>query len=190
MEAYTTEKLVICTGPEFGNQTGHLLIINKVLYGLRSSGQRFNKLLGKCLSSLGFEHSKCEANIWIGDAGNYYEYIATYVDDIAAVLKYPQMFFEQLQSAPFNFKLKGSGSIDGAIHLGCTFGHDQHGVLYMDPNQYIKQMEEAYRHRFDDKSDTLFRSALDPGDHIELDTLDFLSKDNTEIYQSLIGAMQ
>ena len=79
-----------------------------------------------------------------------------YVDDIAALTKDPQTFFEQLQSAPFNFKLKGSGPIDGAVHLGCAFGHDKHGVLYMDPNQYIKRMEEAYRHRFDDKPDTQF----------------------------------
>ena len=48
LEAYTTEKLVIRAGPEFGDQAGHLLIINKALYGLRTSGQRFNELLGKC----------------------------------------------------------------------------------------------------------------------------------------------
>ena len=59
----------------------------------------------------------------------------------------------------------------------------------MDPNQYIKQMEEAYKHRFYNKSYTRVQSSLDPGDHPELDTLDFLSKDDTEIYQSLIGAM-
>ena len=50
----------------------------------------------------------------------------------------------QLQSPPYNFKLKASTSINGAVHLGCAFYRDQHGILYMDPNQYIKQMEEAY----------------------------------------------
>ena len=65
LEAYTTEKLVISAGLKFGDQAGHLLIINKALHGLRKLEQPFNKLLGKCLSSLGFEQSKCETNIWI-----------------------------------------------------------------------------------------------------------------------------
>ena len=37
--------------------------------------------------------------------------------------------FNQLQLAPFNFKLKGSQLIKDAIHLGCKFTQDQHGVL-------------------------------------------------------------
>ena len=168
----------------------HLLIISKELYEFCTSGQRFNELLRKFLLSLGFEHSKCEADIWIIDAGKYYEYVATYVDDLAVILKDPQKFFKQLQSTPFNFKLKGTASIDGAIHLQCAFGRDQHGILYMDPNQYIKQMEEAYKYRFDDNPDTHVQFSLDPGDHPELDTSDFLNKDDTKIYQSLIAAMQ
>ena len=52
--AYTIERLWIIVPPKFGLQTGNLLIVNKDLYGLRSSGQRFNELLGKCLTKLGF----------------------------------------------------------------------------------------------------------------------------------------
>jgi len=144
LTAYTTEKLFIRAGPEFGDQEGHLLVVSKALYGLRSSDQRFNEHLGSCLESPGFEHSKCEPDIWIRDAGDYYEYVASYVDDLAVIVKDPQLFFEQLKSPPYNFELKGSTAIDGAVHLGCAFARDQHGVLYMDPNQYIKQMEESY----------------------------------------------
>ena len=93
-EPYTTENLVICAGPEFGDQAGHLLIINKALYGLRTLGQRFNELLSRCLLLLGFEHSKCEANIWIRDTSNHYEYVASYVDDLAVIMKELQKFFE------------------------------------------------------------------------------------------------
>ena len=181
-EAYTTEKLFICAGPEFGDQTGHLLIINKALYGLCTSSQRFNELIGKCFLSLSFEQSKCESDIWIQDASNYYEYIATYMDNLAIIVKEPEKFFKQLQGAPFNFKLKGSTLIDGAIHLGCAFAHDQQGVLYMDLNQYIKQIEEAYKHRFNVKPDTCIQSPLDPGDHPKLDVSGFLDEDDTKIY--------
>ena len=65
LEAKTTEALWLIAPPEFGPQACHLLIVNKALYGLRSSGQRFNELLGKRLTKLGFERSQCEANIWI-----------------------------------------------------------------------------------------------------------------------------
>ena len=38
LEAKTEEKVCIRAGPEFGALEGHLLIIYKALYGLRSSG--------------------------------------------------------------------------------------------------------------------------------------------------------
>jgi hypothetical protein len=41
LEAKTNEKVCIIAGPaEFGDLEGHLLIIYKTLYGLRSSGLR------------------------------------------------------------------------------------------------------------------------------------------------------
>jgi Reverse transcriptase (RNA-dependent DNA polymerase) len=33
LEAYTTEKLYIIAGPEFGERDGHILVISKALYG-------------------------------------------------------------------------------------------------------------------------------------------------------------
>ena len=38
LEAYTSEKVYIIGGPEFRDREGHILIINKALHGLRSSG--------------------------------------------------------------------------------------------------------------------------------------------------------
>ena len=58
LEAYTTEKLVVRAGKEFGDQENYLLIINKSLYGLWSSCLRFNELFSNCLGKLGFERSK------------------------------------------------------------------------------------------------------------------------------------
>ena len=63
LKAYTTEKLWIIVPTEFGKQIVHLLIVNKALYGLCSSSQRFNKNLGKCLHKLDFRCTDCEANI-------------------------------------------------------------------------------------------------------------------------------
>ena len=42
LEAQTKEKVFFIAGSEFGYLQGHLLIIYKALYGLRTSGQRWH----------------------------------------------------------------------------------------------------------------------------------------------------
>ena len=54
LEAHTTEKLWIIIPPEFNKQTGHLLVVNKALYGFQSLVQQFNEYLGNCLTNLDF----------------------------------------------------------------------------------------------------------------------------------------
>ncbi len=38
LESYTSEKVCVVAGPEFGKLAGHLLAIDRALYGLRTSG--------------------------------------------------------------------------------------------------------------------------------------------------------
>jgi hypothetical protein len=45
LEAYTSEKVYIIDGPEFGSFEGHVMIISKALCGLRSSGARWHDRL-------------------------------------------------------------------------------------------------------------------------------------------------
>ena len=40
LESFTKEKVYIRAGPEFGEREGHILIIVRALYGLRSNGLR------------------------------------------------------------------------------------------------------------------------------------------------------
>ena len=96
LKSYTDEKLVIKAGNEFGDWAGHLLVISKSLYGMISSGLRFNELLAKCLSDIGFERSKCEADIWIRDMGDHYEYLTSYVDDLTVCSRNPKKILEEL----------------------------------------------------------------------------------------------
>ena len=77
------------TLPEFGEQAGHLLIMNKILYRLHYLGQRFNKHLRRYLHNLGFRQTDCETNIWIWDARNVYEYIVIYGNDLCLSIKEP-----------------------------------------------------------------------------------------------------
>ena len=54
LEALTKEKVYIIAGPEFGDLEGHTLVINKAIYGLRSSGLRWHKKLEDTLRDMGF----------------------------------------------------------------------------------------------------------------------------------------
>jgi len=147
LEATTKEKVCIKAGPEFGPLEGHLLIIFKALYGLRSSGLRFSELLAACLKELGFKPSFCEPEIYMRkNEDGLWEYVATYVDDLCIVMKNPQEFLKVLQSSPYNFKLKGSGPL--SFHLGCGFERDEKGTLCMDPLKYIEKMEASYQQLF------------------------------------------
>ena len=61
----TSKKVCIRAGPEFGKLAGHLLIVDKALYGLRLSGKAFNHLLTDVLDSLGFKPSRAEPSIYM-----------------------------------------------------------------------------------------------------------------------------
>lgn len=83
LEAYTDEKLYVVAGGEFGELAGNTPIINKALYGLQMSGKRWWERFSEILSEMGFKASKAELDIWMRKAGDHYEYIAQYVDDLA-----------------------------------------------------------------------------------------------------------
>ena len=54
LEACTTEKVCVRAGPEFGPLEGHLLVIEKALYGLHTSGARFHAKFADTLRAMGF----------------------------------------------------------------------------------------------------------------------------------------
>jgi hypothetical protein len=82
LEETTKEKVYIVGGPEFGSLEGHSLVIDRDLYGLRSSGLCWHQIFLDVLRSMGFTPSKAEADICMREKEGLYEYIAFYVDDL------------------------------------------------------------------------------------------------------------
>ena len=187
LEAFTSELVFIIAGPEFGELAGHLLIIRKALYGLRSSGLRWHEQLAAVLQSMDFHPCKAEPDIWMREHNGLWEYVAVYVDDLAMSMQDPQAFVDKLINV-HKFKLKGTGSI--AFHLGCDFFRDDDGVLCMAPKKYIDKMLDSYLREFGERPNARVHSPLEKGDHPELDASDFLGPDGVRQYQSLIGQMQ
>jgi len=58
----TNEKLYTMLPEEFGSLAGKLLVFDKGLYGLRSSGARFHEHLSDILRKLDFVPSKADPN--------------------------------------------------------------------------------------------------------------------------------
>jgi Reverse transcriptase (RNA-dependent DNA polymerase) len=81
LEAFTSEKVYIIAGPEFGEHEGLILITSRALYGLQSSGAWWHDRFADCTREIGFFPCKAEPDIWMRKKGNLYEYIAVYVDD-------------------------------------------------------------------------------------------------------------
>jgi len=118
LEALTGEKIYIVAGPELKELEGHILIIRKALYGLRTSGLWWHEKFANCLRGLGFEPSRAEPNIWMRRIDDHYEYVAVYVDNLAIASKDPKSITDALMNR-HRFKLKGTGPIE--YHLGMTF---------------------------------------------------------------------
>jgi Reverse transcriptase (RNA-dependent DNA polymerase) len=121
IEAYMSGKVYIVAGPEFGEKEGHILVISKALYGLRSSGARWHDRFTDCIRELGFFPCKSEPDIWMRKKNNQYEYIA----------------FTDVLETKHKFKLKGTGPI--ASHLATDFTRDEDGMLCISPTKYIEK---------------------------------------------------
>ena len=102
----TKEKVYVVAGPEFGDDHGKNMIIDKGLYGLRSSGARFHEHLSGKLTKMGYRPSKADPDLWMKKVGDHYEYIARFVDDVLAFGKNPLATIEELKK---DYILKGVG---------------------------------------------------------------------------------
>ena len=79
------------------------------------------------LQGFKFEHSHVDPDVWMRDAGDVWDYIVVYVDDIIIAMKESHTFFDMLQGLEIRFTMKGIGL--PTYHLGANFFHDDDGTL-------------------------------------------------------------
>ena len=186
LEALTKEKVYVVAGPEFGDLEGHILLIHKALYGLRTSGARWHEHFADTLRNLGFTPCKADPDVWMKHCGTHYEYICVYVDDLAIAMKNPQEFINVLVN-DCGYKLKGVGPME--YHLGADIYRDNDGTLCFGAKSYISRLLRTYETIFGEQPKE-YSSPLDRNDHPELDTSDELPESDIKRFQSLIGALQ
>ena len=64
-EATTREKLYIVALPEFEELQGHILVIHKALYGLKSSSLRWSQRIHDIMLELNFRPCKADPCVWL-----------------------------------------------------------------------------------------------------------------------------
>ena len=87
--------------------------------------------------------SKADPNVWMRDKGDHWEYLCVYVDDLMAIMKDPDKFFEELSK---HYKLKGLGP--PKYHLGGDFFRDKDGTFGWGAQTYIQKMLVNYEIMF------------------------------------------
>jgi hypothetical protein len=118
--------------------------------------------------------------------GDLYEYVAMYVDDLCLGMLDPKSFKDTLQKK-HNFRLKGTSPID--FHLGQSFSQNEDGEMEISVKCYIDKMMDTYIQLYGEKHRKA-SSPLEQNDHPEMDDSPFLRQDETQQFQSPIGAMQ
>ncbi len=163
-----------------------MMLIRKALYGLKTSGKRWAKRLIDVLRDIGFSDSKANPSIWMCRAGDHYEYIAVYVDDLCISSKNPKEITDVLIKE-YGFKLKGVGQL--RYHLGTQFDLDPDGTMAMSATWFIKKIMLTYERHFGKQYSRAY-SPLEKNDHPETDTSQELNQEHQGIYQSMIGELQ
>lgn len=185
------EKVYSRAGPEFGDKQDAILLVNKAIYGLRSSSRAFRCHFAEFLRSLGFVPTMFDRDVWMrlrdseSDAG--YDYICTHVDDFKIVARDPQHWMSMIEGA---FLIKSQGPPD--YYLGNNYTYSPLGKMWLlGCHTYIKECIRRLESD-EDINGKLWpkKTPLPEGCHPEVDETDLLDDAGTRKYQMLIGMAQ
>ncbi|HEY9706866.1 MAG TPA: reverse transcriptase domain-containing protein, partial [Oculatellaceae cyanobacterium] len=187
LEAMTKEKLYIVAGPEFGDLEGHNLVIQKVLYGLQTSGARWAERLADSLRAQGFTSSYTDAAIWMKDKDDHWEYICVWVDDMLIISKDTDSILKELEK---EYTLKGVG--EPKYYLGADMKQvtKPENVFIMSSETYVNRCLVVFEQLFGEPPPKQVQTPIDPKDHPELDSTPLLDEEGIHMYWKLLGMLQ
>ena len=186
LDAYTHEKHFIIAGPEFEELEAFILIFNKTLYSLISSGKTWVQKFHDIIKDMGFMPSKVDPCTWMRENQilKCYEYVATYVDDLCIAAHNPGKIIQALKKA-YMLKVEGDGLL--SHHLSADNTWDKDKTIVCQPRKYIDRLVDSYHSMF--KQDPLkkMRTPQDKNYHPELDDTELLTGESIQHYLTMIG---
>jgi hypothetical protein len=166
-------------------------MVDKGWYGLKSIAARFHEHLAAKLRKMGFKPSRTDLDLWYCKKGDYFEYIATYVDGLLAFSKEPNM--KLIKTIKEDYLLKGvcvpeyylGGNVEEVSNPKLL----EKGIrTILSAKKYIHNVLGKLEIMFDGGS---FKKCLTPMMESyppELDDLPLLNEVNHSKYRALIGS--
>ena len=185
----TNEKVFVIAGPEFGVHQGKRMIVDRSLYGLKSSAARFHEHLSIKLRKLGFKPSKADPDLWIRKIHDHYEYIARFVDDVIVFSKDPMAIMKELEK---NYVMKGVGKPQyylGGDVVELQEPWDKEGIYTaFSAETYIKNCLPKLKAMCGVTEFKKVKTPFAEDYHPELELSELLSPPEISKYKSLIGS--
>ena len=185
-------------GPDFGSESGSIMIVKKALYGLKGSGAAFRAHLAEKLHNIGFIPTRADPDVWRQpavkpDGFEYYEYILCYVDDLLAISHDAEKVLKSVQDT---FKFKDDKIDKPDVYLGAQLDKmsvDGFEGWTMSSEKYVKSAIENIEQTLAESNQRLptkCRTPLSSGYRPELDTSPELKTEGLQRYQELIGILR
>ena len=114
------KKIWMTTGAEFRSDTGKIILVVRVLYGLKSSRAAFRAFLAETLYNIGYEPSAADPDLWIrpslkDDGFKYWEYVLCYINNVLSISHKPEHTMKGIEA---KFKLKDNKMEEPNVYLG------------------------------------------------------------------------
>jgi hypothetical protein len=139
IQAFTSEKVFVKAGPEFGKNEGRYMIVVRALYGLKPSGAMWHRKLAENLRDMRFRPSKADYDLWMRQHQDLWEYVAVIVDNLLVFSKEPPTIIEPLKKV-YQYGLKGVGT------PGADMTYDTEFKCWtMSVKTYVKKSVTEYR---------------------------------------------
>ena len=189
------EKIWTHAGPEFGSESGSIMIVKKALYGLKGSGAAFRAHLAEKLHDIGFIPTHADPDVWRRpgvkpDSFEYYEYILCYVDDQLAISHDAEKVLKSVQDT---FKFKDDKIDKPDVYLRAQLDKmsvDGFEGWTMSSEKYVKAAIENIEQMLAESNPIKCRTPLSSGYRPELDTSPELKAEGLQRYQELIGILR
>jgi hypothetical protein len=186
------EKIFVIAGHEFGKEyEGRRMIIDKSLYGLKTSSARFHEHLSEKLKLMGYQPSKAYPDLWYKKMDDHYEYIARYVDNIISFSKDPLSIMEELKKT---YVMKAIGAPEyylggNVIQLGEEWSKE--GITTaLSAETYIDNIVQKLADMVGIKEfpKSRYKTPMSEDYYPELDESELCSPSEIYKYRSLIGS--
>ena len=197
LTANCCEKISTRAGPEFGSESGTIMLICKSLYGLKRSCAAFRDHLAETLYDIGCVPTRanpvvCRRPAVKKDGFEYYKYELCYVDNTLAIRHKAK---DALKAVYAIFKLKDDKIEPQEMYLGGTiFVMEDNGIQgwCMTSDKYIKAAIETIKLEFvrvNQRLPSRCKTPMTVGYRPERDVSAELNSVGVQMYQELIGVL-